>query len=93
MEFLIRSENGEIINKVKNPGAVIDFKLGVLLKIGEYESMEEYYNIMREKYLAANFIDEANSLAYMELPKNQEEIDKIFQNTGYIEKYLTFLSE
>lgn len=93
MEFLIRGGDGEVINKVKNPGAVVDYELGILLKIGEYEDMKEYYEIMRNKYIVANFVSEANSLAYMNLPKDQEEIDKIFQNTGYIKKYITNLVE
>lgn len=92
MKFLIRSADGEVINKVENPGAVVDCEMKILLKIGEFEDMEEYYDIMRNRYLSANFVDQANSLAYMHLPKDQEEIDKIFQNTGYIEKYMKDLT-
>lgn len=85
--FLIRNEQGEIYNMVNEPAVVVDLAVNVVLKIGEYEDMQNYFNTMCKKYIDAGFSKMAHDLAVMHIPKDQEEIDKIFLNSGYIEKY------
>ncbi|MGX1195760.1 hypothetical protein [Metabacillus sp. SLBN-84] len=84
MIFEIKDEQGFIHNKVTNPAAVFDKDSGTLHKIGEREEILDYFNAMNEAYRGAGFHDIADDLHYIELPKDQEEIDKVFQITGYI---------
>lgn len=83
MHFEIRDEK-TVYNKVENPAVVFDRETGTLHRIGERETMVEYFNTASGKYRDKGFHAEADSLTYMELPKNQAVIDKVFQNTGYI---------
>lgn len=84
--YLIRDVAGKVYNKVKNPAAVYDSRDSVLLKIGERESMEEYFNTIQNQYRFYGFNDMADDISFMELPKNQETIDKVFQICDYIGK-------
>lgn len=85
--FLIRNEQGEIYNKVSEPAVVVDLAVNTVLKIGEYSDMEDYFNFIVDRYNTAGFPEMAHDLAVMNIPKDQEEIDRIFLNSGYIEKY------
>lgn len=84
--FLIRDVSGAVFNEIKNPAAVYDGKLSVLLKIGELEEMGQYFNLVQNLYRNHGFNDIADDIYIMELPKNQEEIDKVFQICDYIGK-------
>ncbi|WP_078598565.1 hypothetical protein [Evansella clarkii] len=86
MKFEIRDEKGEVYNQVENPAAVFDLESGTLQKIGEADKMQETFNFMNDTYRTAGFHEMADDLRYMELPKDQKEIDKVFQNTGYIKR-------
>ena len=87
-EFQIRDEKGTIFNTVTEPAVVFDKACGTVLKIGQYENMDAYFSMMYTKYSTMGFQDEANDLALLALPKDQEIIDKVFQNTGFILRYL-----
>lgn len=82
--MLIRNELGNIFNRVNNPAAVFDKETGTLYKIGEYEIMKQYYQTAIEAYDGAGFKEVSQDLCLMELPREQETIDKVFQNTGYV---------
>lgn len=84
MKFEIRDENGVVYNRVENPAAVFDSDSGTLLRVGDREAMLAFFNLTNEKYRMTGFHDIANAMVYMELPKNQQEIDRVFQITGYI---------
>lgn len=92
LEFLIR-DNGKIFNKVKRPAIVFDKYTGTMHKIGEYEEMELYFKIAVEAYKRQGFYGQAEDITFMELPKEQEEIDKAFQNTGYLLKLYNSLGK
>lgn len=83
MTFLIR-DNTQVFNEVSEPGAIMDVKTGTLLKIGEYEVMEEYWEFMRKQYINNGFRDMADDIMLVQLPKNQEIIDKVFNISDYI---------
>lgn len=85
MKFEIRDEK-ITYNRVENPAAVFDRETGTLHRIGEREAMLTYFNVASETFRANDLHTEADSLTYMELPKNQQEIDRVFQITGYIKK-------
>lgn len=82
--FLIRDGSGHVFNRVKNPSVVYDAKDSVLLKIGEREEMDTYYEFVQKAYRDAGFSWAANDIYFMELPMDQEEIDKVFQICDYI---------
>lgn len=90
----IRDTNGTVLNTVRNPAAVIDIVEGeevVLLKIGELEEMQEYMKSMKQSIrdtygpVGLNMIA---TITCIPLIKNQDLIDKIFNNTGYLRVYL-----
>ncbi|PAE87815.1 hypothetical protein [Shouchella clausii] len=85
MTFQIRSGN-TIYNTVENPAAVFDRESGTLHRIGEREVMRKYLDESVEIYKKNGFHDIADDLVYMELPRDQGEIDRVFQITGYIKK-------
>lgn len=88
-QFIIQDENGVEYNRLKQPAAVFDKDSGTLYKIGEKEDMIAYYNVVVEKYRSSDLInanDIADNIVYMDLPKDQTEINLVFQITGYIKK-------
>lgn len=82
--YLIRDEKGHIFNRVKNPTVVFDGRDAILQKVGEKESMEDYFDSCQKQYRSAGLHAIADDLVLMEIPKDQETIDKVFQITGYI---------
>lgn len=84
--FLIQDEKGTVFNRVKNPAAVFDRESGTLHKIGEKENMVATYNFMQDKYRSAGLYDIADDLTLIDLPKDQVEINRVFQITGYIKR-------
>lgn len=87
-EFIkIRTKKGFIYNSVLNPAAVYDIKLG-LLKIGEKYEIKKYFNELIEKLEEYNIDNMKSYINYIELPRNQELIDKIFQDELYILTYI-----
>jgi hypothetical protein len=84
--YLIRDGAGKIYNTVENPAVVYDSRDSVLLKIGERESMEEFFNTVQNQYRFYGFSDMADDISFMELPRDQEIIDKVFQICDYIGK-------
>lgn len=85
MKLEIRDEK-TVYNRVENPAAVFDKESGTLHKIGERDDMLTYFNMASGKYRASGHHDMADELTYIELPKNQQEIDRVFQITGYIQR-------
>lgn len=88
MMFKIQDEKGKVFNKVENPAVVYDRKTFTMIKIGERETMLEYHQFVEQTYRNAGFIEQAEDTTFMDLPPDQEIIDKVFQNTGYIEQLL-----
>lgn len=82
--FDIRDEKGEVFNTVTHPAVVFDKQCGTLQKIGEYADMETYFNVTQAAYRKAGFPDVADDVTLMDLPRDQDIIDKVFQNTGYL---------
>lgn len=83
IKFLIRDAKGEVYNEVVRPAIVFDKKSKIWLKIGEYDKMMEYYELMIKYYINTIFNYMLDDFIVMELPHNQEEIDKVFQITNY----------
>lgn len=86
MLFEIRDEKGNVYNKVEHPAVVFDKDCGTLLKIGNRDKMLAYFNQTNDKYREKGLHDMADNLYYMELPKDQREIDRVFHNAGYIKR-------
>lgn len=95
-----------IINgrKLERPAIVCDTDEYVVMKIGEYEDMQEFYKVARKALSSVNYKELNNKLKLMrlpnlnkplersieliELPLNQEVVDNIFYNSGYLRNYL-----
>ena len=80
----IQDENGKQYNQVNKPAAVYDARHSVLYKIGEWEDMVVYFETLQAAYRRLGLPDIADDICIMELPKDQEEIDKVFQICDYI---------
>lgn len=85
--MLIRDECGKVFNKVNTPAVVFDKESGVYHKVGEYDILKDYYDLAVKAYRTQGFPEMARNLVLLELPKDQEVIDKVFQNSGYIKTY------
>lgn len=83
-KFLLRDAKGNIFNELNNPAVVFDKDLGVLLKVGEFGVMLDYYKEVVSLYNNAGLSHAAENIALMDLPREQEEIDKVFQISGYV---------
>jgi len=82
--FEIRDGSGKVFNYVKRPAAVYDGKASVLYKVGEYEEMKAYFELVQYQYREYGFHSFADEICLMELPHDQDEIDKVFQICDYI---------
>lgn len=82
--FDIRDESGHVFNQTGQPTVVFDKSCGTLLKIGDYADMLNYFNVTQAAYRRVGFHSIADDVTLMELPLEQETIDKVFQNTGYL---------
>lgn len=87
MAFKLTDGTNVYTEGINEPYMVID-DLGTLLKIGEKGMVTSYYEKTLQTYNSAGFFDEASSLMLVELPKDQEEIDKVFNITGYAKRYI-----
>ena len=85
MGFLLRDHN-KIYREVEEPYAVFHKECGTLFRIGEKEEMEDVLEHMTSRYRMFGFHEEAEQVTLMELPKDQEEIDKVFGIVDYIGK-------
>lgn len=85
--YKIRDEK-KTHNEVSRPTAVYSYdeRGGVLLKIGEYDVMSDYFDDTVDRYRSFGYNEIADQIYLMELPKDQEVIDKVFQITNYIGK-------
>jgi hypothetical protein len=83
--FLIR-DHQKVYREVEEPYAVFHKGCWTLYKIGEKEHMESYFEFVTNRYRAFGFHGEADEIILMELPKDQEEIDKVFGIVDYIGK-------
>lgn len=84
--FLIRNAYGEVFNEVSRPTVVFDTETGTIHKIGDFGVVYKFYDQITTAYVDAGFINQARAMALMELPKDQEIVDNVFNNTGYILK-------
>lgn len=82
--FLIRDENGEVFNQVENPAAVFDAESGTLLRIGEHDTMLQVFDTLNTKYRQAGLVDMADHIMMIDLPRDQTEIDRVFQICDYV---------
>lgn len=90
----IRDGQGKLYRTIQNPAIVYDSDTYTLFKIGEANEVKDYYDkMLSELYTdggrtAMEFVD---SVKYMELPENQGLVDKIFNITGYLQKFIESL--
>lgn len=82
----IQDGKGILYNMTENPAVVFDKECGTLYKIGERETMLIYFQFLSESYRNAGYDYIANDMTFMELPHDQEEVDRVFQNSGYIKQ-------
>lgn len=84
-QFMIR-DNKTVFNQVEHPAVVFDQHTGSFIFIGERVVMQEKFEQYNAVYRANGLIDMADALVLMDLPHDQDEIDKVFQITGYVKK-------
>lgn len=82
--FEIRSYDGHVYNSVENPAVVFDKNCGTLLKIGERDDMQAYFDRIQKVYRAGGVPEMADDMVFMDLPADQEVIDRVFQTIDYV---------
>lgn len=85
----IRDYNGAVLNVVEHPAIVYDKDTYTLFRIGEASEIKEYYEKLKSIKCGYDEICQlVDSIAYMELPNNQELIDNLFNITGYLGQFI-----
>jgi len=80
-------DNRTIYNQVDSPAAVFDADTGTLYKIGESVDIFNYYEETQQLYRSKGFPDMADALIFVDLPKDQDLVDKVFQCSGFIKTW------
>jgi len=92
--ILIRDSKGAIYNTVQNPTIIVDTvdpKNYFIRKIGEKENLKIKFKELIEKYKKAGLKEEVEKTILIELPKDQELIDKISNYNSYLKKVVDSL--
>lgn len=63
---------------------MFDKSCGTVYKVGDYNLLKGYYNETQELYRNSGYDDIADDLVLMELPSNEEEIEKVISIAGYV---------
>ena len=92
----LRDANGKVYNTIENPAIVYDSDVYTLIKIGEAREVKAYYNrVMACMKSQSSKVDGmpdmkhlVNSLVYMEIPRNQELLDKLMNITGFLRQFV-----
>ncbi|MDZ5711341.1 hypothetical protein [Jeotgalibacillus haloalkalitolerans] len=91
--FTIRNEKGEIFHDVIQPAVCFCKTTGTLFKIDELDICSDFARKTTIRYLAAakhGIITDKEAemmigdMTIMDLPKDQFEIDKVYQIRGYV---------
>lgn len=80
-------DKGNVAYEVTEPYVLFDRDTFVMHNIGNKEQVEAYYQDALVKCRKHN-VDLCERWILMDLPKNAEELDKILQNSGYMETFL-----
>lgn len=80
-------DNRQVYRELEEPFMVIT-DLGVVMRYGEREEMEEYYKQSLEAYSKFGYLEMADTLILVEMPKDQEEVDRLFNISGYAKRYV-----
>lgn len=75
----------EILGKVSRPALVVDED--TIIKIGEYSDMKEYSEDLKMQYSLSGNNEIAEVIQLVELPHDQEEVDKAINLCGYFKKF------
>jgi len=92
----IRDSKGKIYNKVNNPAIIVDTvdpENYFIRKIGEKEILEEKYKELIKKYKKAGLKEEVKKTILVELPKDQELVDKISNYNSFLKKVVDVLKQ
>ncbi len=77
-----------LVDDLENPACFFDKETFTLMKIGERELVKELYNYHRAAYLKGGYNKQADSLVMVDLPKDQDIIDKVFNISGYCKNFV-----
>lgn len=88
-DSVVFRDGGNIyLHGVKRPTFLYDKRLGVRMKYGEYNQVEEIRKSWEEAYRFAGFHEVADDLAVLEVPPNQELVDLLFQSSGVFKDFV-----
>lgn len=87
VQVQIRNEKGEVFNTVNQPAVLFDKSCGTMHKIGEYDTLLPYFDQIQAAYRNAGFPEMAEHMTLLELPHDQELIDRIFQSVDYVGRW------
>lgn len=87
----IRDGYGRVFTTTSEPAVVFDLECNVLLKAGSFEAMMHYLSEATTALVEKNTFESkllASCMAVLVLPRNQELVDRIINNTGYLDVYI-----
>lgn len=84
--FLMEKETENVRYEVTNPAVLFDTSFFAVLKIGNRDMVEAYYEESVQKCMAKQS-DLYESWVLMDLPLDEHVLTKIMNNPGYIETF------
>ena len=89
----LMDDNDTAIYELTNPAILFDSQSFTLLKIGNKKMVEDYFNDSIAKCKKVNS-DLFETWFLMDVHKDIEELNKLLQNTGYVEVFLkTYMND
>lgn len=73
--------------EVSDPTVLFDRNFGTTHKYGSYDMVKKVYNDMYKQFADNNLTEIAENLTLMEMPKDQDEIDKFVNIIDYAGNY------
>lgn len=84
--LVIRDDKGVVIGDVNEPFAVFNKETGELFKIGSFEHVYPFYDTLTTAYFFNEQYDKVQTIEMMSLPKDQDIINDICKNKGFIKE-------
>jgi hypothetical protein len=86
----VRNNKNQIyLENIETPACFFDKDTFTLMKIGEKVDVEKYFNKYRAAYLKNNAPEMAEALVLVELPKDQDILDKVFNVSRYCKNLIS----
>ena len=89
--YLTDESSGEILHELIKPAISFSYNDGSICarKIGNYDKVKADFDAIHEKLEKAGLMDMAYEYLIMDLPKDIELLNKVYNNPQHLKRYLT----